>query len=194
MTTPAYKRKQEKHVDDDGVVVQEDHEIQLSQTFSVEGFKSKTPKKKAEGFAPLRRPAGIVGIEATLPYNDAAPYSGPSLPDFTPPAAKNLFMNVLLDEYKYNPDRPPAAPVTDPIVKQAFDDYFRVQWFSDPTDVFGKTQSQRMFLTQPITSIPNDQKSYQDWLYKIPGKTCKEGNGDACYGGTNGSAMPWLNM
>ena len=192
MTTPAYKRKQEKHVDDDGVVVQEDHEIQLSQTFSVEGFKSKTPKKKTEGFAPLRRPAGIVGIEATLPYNDAAPYSGPSLPDFTPPAAKNLFMNVLLDEYKYNPDRPAAAPVTDPIVKQAFDDYFRVQWFSDPTDVFGKSQSQRQFVTQPSTSIPNDRESFQNWLYKIPGLTCKEGGQYCTERGSAGVQYTWM--
>jgi hypothetical protein len=68
-----------------------------------------------------------------------------------------------------------------------------VNWYNDPTDVFGKTQSQRMFVTQPSTTIPNDQKSYQELLYKIPGKTCKEGNPRACYGGTNGAAFPWLN-
>jgi hypothetical protein len=133
----------------------------------------------------------IVGVDSALPYNDAAPYSGPSLPEYTPPAARNLFMNVLLDEIKYNPDRPPAAPVDDPIVKQTFDDYFKIQWFSDPTDIFGKTQSQRQFVTQPSTSVPNDQKSFQEWLYKIPGKTCKEG-GFCTNQGSAGTPYPWM--
>jgi hypothetical protein len=152
-----------------------------------------------EGFQNVGRAGGtivsnIVGVEANLPYNDAAPYSGPALPDSVLPTARNLFMNVLVDEYKYNPDRPAAAPVSDPLVKQTLDDYFRVQWFSDPTDVFGKNQNQRQFITQPSTSIPNDRDSYQNWLYKIPGKTCKEGGRDACLAGTDGGAVTWLNQ
>jgi hypothetical protein len=128
----------------------------------------------------------IVGVETPMPGLDTAPYSGPSLPEYTPPSARNPFMNVLLDEYKYNPERPPAVPNGDATVKQTLDDFFRVQWFSDPTDVFGKNQSQRQFVTQPSTSIPNDRDSYQNWLYKIPGKTCKEGGRSACT--TQGSA------
>jgi hypothetical protein len=125
---------------------------------------------------------------------DAFPYSGPMLPDYTPPTARNLFMNVLLDEIKYNPGRPEAAPVDNPTVKQTLDDYFRVQWFSDPTDVFGKNQSQRQFVTQPSTTVPNDQGAFADWLYKIPGKTCKEGGREACLAGTDGGPIPWLNQ
>ena len=132
------------------------------------------------------QPSGMMEI-------DAAPYSGPMLPDYTPPSARNLFMNVLLDEIKYNPGRPEAAPINNPTVKQTIDDYFRVQWFSDPTDVFGKNQSQRQFITQPSTTVPNDQGSFADWLYKIPGKTCKEG-GRYCQSGSDGSPIPWLNM
>jgi hypothetical protein len=132
-------------------------------------------------------PTGVVEV-------DAFPYSGPALPDYTPPTARNLFMNVLLDEIKYNPGRPEAAPVNDPTVKQTMDDYFRVQWFSDPTDVFGKNQSQRQFVTQPSTTVPNDQGAFADWLYKIPGKTCKEGGREACLSGTDGSPVTWLNM
>jgi hypothetical protein len=103
-------------------------------------------------------------------------------------------MNVLLDEIKYNPTRPAAAPVDGKDVQDSLDDFFRVQWTSDPTDVFGKSQSQREFYTMPSTSIPNDQESYQNWLYLIPGKTCKEGNRDACVPGTNGGAVPWLSQ
>jgi hypothetical protein len=81
--------------------------------------------------------------------------------------------------------------VDDPVVKQTFDDYFKIQWFSDPTDIFGKTQSQRQFITQPSTSVPNDRKSFQDWLYKIPGKTCKEG-GFCTNQGSAGGPVVWL--
>jgi hypothetical protein len=106
---------------------------------------------------------------------------------------RNPFNNILIDEYKYAPTRDAAPDITTANSKVELDSMFRTQWYNDPTDVFGKTQGQRMFLTQPITTIPNDQDSYQKWLYKIPGKTCKEGNPDACYGGTEGATVPWLN-
>jgi hypothetical protein len=112
----------------------------------------------------------------------------------TRPTAPNPFMNVLLDEIKYNPTRPPAADISNPSVNDALDAFFRVQWASDPTDVFGRSQSQRQFVAQPSTSIPNDAGSYQDWLYKIPGKTCKEGGRQACLPGTDGGPVAWLNQ
>ena len=111
----------------------------------------------------------------------------------TVPTARNPFMNVLIDEIKYNPTKPPAKYIGDPDVQGSLDSFFRVQWSSDPTDVFGKTQSQREFITMPSTSVPNDRGSFQDWLYKIPGKTCKEGGRAACYPGTDGAPFPWLN-
>ena len=132
-------------------------------------------------------PMGVVEV-------DASPYSGALLPEHTIPSARNPFMNVLLDEIKYNPGRPDAAPINMPAVKQTLNDYFRVQWFSDPTDVFGKNQSQRQFVTQPSTTVPNDQGAFADWLYRIPGKTCKEGGREACLAGTDGGPIPWLNQ
>lgn len=152
----------------------------------VEGFVNGGSKPGSVQPFTTKNPTGVVEI-------DAFPYSGPMLPDYTPPTARNLFMNVLLDEIKYNPGRPEAAPVDNPLVKQTMDDYFRVQWFSDPTDVFGKNQSQRQFVTQPSTTVPNDQGSFANWLYKIPGKTCKEG-GRYCLPSTDGSPVTWLNQ
>ena len=111
----------------------------------------------------------------------------------TLPSPRNPFMNVLIDEIKYNPLRKGAKSVEDPVVKSTMDDFFRVNWFSDPTDVFGKSQNQRQFITMPSTTVPNDRESFQNWLYKIPGKTCKEGGREACVGGTEGAAIPWLN-
>jgi len=128
--------------------------------------------------------------KATIEYNDDAPLPFQETID----GVRNPFHNITIDQYSYAPTRDPAPSLQTPQAKEEMDAFFRVQWASDPTDVFGKTQSQRMFISQPVTSIPNDQGSYQDWLYKIPGLTCKEGNGDACYGGTNGAALPWLNL
>ena len=108
----------------------------------------------------------------------------------TYPNAKNPFMNVLVDEIKYNPTKAPAASVLDPSVQVTLDDFFRTQFVNDPTDVFGKTQSQRQFYTTPSTTVPNDQDSYQNWLYRIPGKTCKEGG--FCLPGTDGATVSYL--
>jgi hypothetical protein len=46
----------------------------------------------------------------------------------------------------------------------------------------------------PSTSVPNDQGSFADWLYRIPGKTCKEGGREACLPGTDGGPVTWLNV
>jgi hypothetical protein len=128
-------------------------------------------------------PVGEIGTDSTYSESDA----------ITLPSPRNPFMNVLVDEIKYNPNRAGAKSVEDPVVKLTMDDFFRVNWFSDPTDVFGKSQGQRQFITMPSTTIPNDRKSFQDWLYKIPGKTCKEGGREACIGGTENGVVPWLN-
>lgn len=112
----------------------------------------------------------------------------------TMPTAGNPFMNVLVSEITGWPAKAPSADITAMETKMSLDDFFRVQWSSDPTDVFGKNQSQREFYTVPGASVPNDQGSYQNWLYKIPGKTCKEGGRENCLPGTDGGVLPWLNQ
>lgn len=146
------------------------------------------PKLKKEGFEANIRP-DMMEVGAYPPVVTA-----PGVAPTTRPTAANPFMNVLLDEIKYNPTRPSADPIVDPNNKIILDDFFRIQWNSDPTDVFGRSQSQRQFYTMPSTSIPNDQGSFQNWLYLIPGKTCKEGNRDACYPATNGAPVTWLSQ
>ncbi len=162
---------------------------------AAEGFadaQSKTASNKAEGFM---APINSDPIPKALTGDPAAPVQISSPGHVTTwPAPNNPYMNVLVHEVKYNPTRAGAADVDCPAVKETLENYYRVQWWADPTDVYGKSQDQRMFYTMPSTSIPNDQASFQDWLFKIPGKTCKEGNRDACTPGTNGGAIPWLSQ
>jgi hypothetical protein len=146
--------------------------------------------KEREGFSD----SNSSGSSNALPDVDVIGKRGSGIQSaLTSPTARNPFMNVLVDEVKYNPRRPPAKSVMDPSVKISLDDFFRTEFNRDPTDVFGRNQSQRQFITMPSTGIPNDVDSYQNWLYRIPGKTCKEGNGAACLPGTDGAALPWLN-
>jgi len=112
----------------------------------------------------------------------------------TLPSQVNPFMNVLIPEIKYDPTRPAAAPINDPSVKQSLDDFFRTNFYNDPTDVFGKSQDQRQFITQPSTSVPNDRESYQNWLYNIVPDNCKSGGRAACLPGTDGGPITSLNQ
>jgi len=152
----------------------------------VSTFRRKLETEQTEGFTAEKPTAG--GFNAT----GVAPAPTQQEPCKGNP---NPFGNVLVSDLKYSPDglKTVFNDITSTESKIVLDDLFRVQWYSDPTDVFGKSQSQRQFVTQPSTTVPNDQKSYQEWLYKIPGKTCKEGNSQACMYNRSGSPIPWLN-
>lgn len=111
----------------------------------------------------------------------------------TQPSAANPFMNVLMTEYSDNPLRPTAANVQNVAVRNELDTYFDTMFAADPGDTFNCTQSQRQWVTMPSTTIPNDQESYQNWLYRVEGRTCKEGNLSACNFSTD-NKMPWREM
>ena len=113
---------------------------------------------------------------------------------FEKPKQSNPFMNVLIPEIKYDPERPEAASVDDPTVKQQLDDMFRTNFFNDPTDVFGKSQDQRQFITMPSTSIPNDRESFMKWCYNITPQNCKSGGREGCLPGTDGGPITSLNQ
>lgn len=152
---------------------------------STEGFEGEvTVGKNTYPQAPSATPVGPDADFDPKPSNITA----------TLPTAANPFMNVSPDEIKYNPTRPAAANINGADVNDTLDAFFRVQWSSDPTDVFGRNQSQRQFVAMPSTSIPNDAGSFQNWLYRIPGKTCKEGGREACLPGTDGGPVAWLNQ
>jgi hypothetical protein len=110
----------------------------------------------------------------------------------TEPTAANPFMNVLLTEIGDMPQRPPAK--NGEFLKRQFSNEFQDRLYGDPGDVFQKNQNQRTWAVQPITSVPNDQESFQNWLFRTPGRTCKEGNMSECKTATDGGTMTWLNQ
>lgn len=113
----------------------------------------------------------------------------------TVPTGPNPYMNVLINEISEYPKKPPAKYLSSSGSdgKSLIDSQFENRVYSDPGDVWNRNQSQRQFYTMPSTSIPNDRDSYQNWLYRVPGKTCKEGNMAACTTqGSEGSPIVYL--
>ena len=112
----------------------------------------------------------------------------------TNPTPSNPFMNVLLTDIGDNPYKPSAKNAGSQEVKAELDTYFQTMFASDPGDVFNHTSSQRNWVTMPSTTIPNDQESFANWLFRVPGQTCKEGNLAVCNFNTGAEALPWREM
>ena len=73
----------------------------------------------------------------------------------------------------------PCSSYNNKGIQQVIEDNFNEDLYMDVNDIFGKNNSQRQFYTVPGKSIPNNQKSFAEWLYKTP-PSCKEGNGLQC--------------
>lgn len=101
--------------------------------------------------------------------------------DKTVPTGENPFMNVLMNEYTENPNRPPADEHDDVEVQKEIESKFNADLYRDVDDIWGRNNSQRQFYTMPSTTIPNDRDSFMRWAYKTP-YICKDGEQLACTG------------
>ena len=91
-------------------------------------------------------------------------------------------MNVLMDEYKYNPKRPPAAPIYNDQIKSQVNENAKSEnsrLYKNLGDNIIYENSMRNFHTMPNTKIPNDQKEFALFCYgNMP--SCKEGDSLQC--------------
>jgi hypothetical protein len=105
----------------------------------------------------------------------------------------NPYSNVMLTDYEYNVNKKPAPPASNPIVADNILKNAKQQCIElngTNSDIADKLfnglegnyvfeQSQRQFVSQPNTMIPNDQGAFANFLYgNMP--SCKEGNLFAC--------------
>jgi len=98
------------------------------------------------------------------------------------PTIDNPYMNVLLTDYNDNPNREALSKLNaypNERLQKDIDDKFNYNLYRDVEDIFDRMSSQRQFYTMPVTTIPNEQNKFANWLYKSP-PTCKEGNGAQC--------------
>tara|TARA_B100001027_G_C16223459_1_gene310973 strand:+ start:225 stop:872 length:648 start_codon:yes stop_codon:yes gene_type:complete len=101
---------------------------------------------------------------------------------FTTPTKKNPAMNVLMDEYKYNPKRPPAAPIYNDQIKKEVNENAKnknKKLYRNLGDNILYENSMHNFYAMPNTKIPNNQKEFALFCYgNMP--SCKEGDSLQC--------------
>ena len=105
----------------------------------------------------------------------------------------NPFSNVLLTDYNFNPNKRPAEPAFNADVMDTINETtIKMVQELNPTiknledklyrglgDKLTFEQSQQRFVSNPATTIPNNDKAFKDFCYG--GMTsCKEGNPFAC--------------
>ena len=102
--------------------------------------------------------------------------------EFTMPTKKNPVMNVLMNEYKENPDRKPAAPAYNDTVHKEINENATTQdkrLFKNLGDNLSFENSMRNFYAMPNTQIPNNQKDFAEFCYgNMP--SCKDGDYFQC--------------
>ncbi len=102
--------------------------------------------------------------------------------EFTMPTKKNPVMNVLMNEYKENPKRKPAAPSYNNEVRAEINDNVKSEdkrLFKNLGDNLSFESSMRNFYAMPNTQIPNNQKEFAEFCYgNMP--SCKEGDALQC--------------
>ena len=102
--------------------------------------------------------------------------------EFTMPTKKNPVMNVLMNEYKENPKRKPAAPAYNQEVNEEIKNKAKKQderLFKNLGDNISFENSMRSFYAMPNTQIPNNQKDFAEFCYgNMP--SCKDGDSLQC--------------
>ena len=75
-------------------------------------------------------------------------------------------MNVLLTDYKFNPNRKKACTRReDALIKQKIESKFDKYLYKNVDDIYNKGNSQRQYFTMPYTTIPNNQEDFAKWCY-----------------------------
>lgn len=96
------------------------------------------------------------------------------------PSEGNPFMNLTISDYN-NGDPPVACNASDDEIKNEMKVNFNKDLFRDVDELWDKHNSQRQFYTMPNTAVPNNQKEFAEWVYKVPyDYTCKE-SGKNCF-------------
>jgi hypothetical protein len=88
------------------------------------------------------------------------------------PTKDNPFMNPPITDFSKE-FSPSACNADDEDIKDMIEDNFNADLYRDLDDLFDIKNSQRQFYTVPVTSIPNAQDEFANWLYKTP-MTCKD--------------------
>ena len=96
------------------------------------------------------------------------------------PTVDNPFMNVVFSDYLDASNVAEPCNIDDKNIQQDMQNLYNSSIYRNFQDVFERENSQRMFYTLPIRTIPNDQTEFANWLYKTS-PTCKENSQNCTY-------------
>lgn len=89
------------------------------------------------------------------------------------PTVANPFANIVFSDYLDANNLAEPCNVDDPEISNQMQNLYNSSIYRNLSDVWERENSQRMFYTPPIQTIPNNQTDFANWLYKT-GPTCKE--------------------
>lgn len=96
------------------------------------------------------------------------------------PTVDNPFTNIVFSDYLDASNVAEPCNIDDKNIQNDMQNLYNSTIYRSFQDVFERENSQRMFYTVPIRTIPNDQTEFANWLYKT-GPTCKENSQNCTY-------------
>ncbi len=96
------------------------------------------------------------------------------------PTAENPFTNIVFSDYLDASNIAEPCNIDDKDIQKDMQNLYNSTIYRNFDDVFERQNSQRMFYTVPIRTVPNDQTEFANWLYKT-GPTCKENTQNCTY-------------
>lgn len=96
------------------------------------------------------------------------------------PTVDNPFANIVFADYLDAGNIPEPCNVDNKDIQKEMNFLYNSSIYRNIEDVFERENSQRIFYTVPVTTIPNKQTEFANWLYKS-GPTCKENSANCTY-------------
>ncbi len=89
------------------------------------------------------------------------------------PTVENPFANIVFSDYLDADKLAEPCNADEPEISNQMQNLYNSSIYRNLSDVWERENSQRMFYTTPIQTIPNNQTDFANWLYKT-GPSCKE--------------------
>jgi hypothetical protein len=102
----------------------------------------------------------------------------PEIKNCQKPTNNNPYMNINTSDINKKPEKIKSCDINDDEIKKDVLEKFNQNLYRNVGDLYGRHTSERQFYTLPVTTIPNNQKGFAEWLYKTD-DNCKY-NGVNC--------------
>lgn len=89
------------------------------------------------------------------------------------PTVENPFTNIAFTDYLDSGNIAEPCNIDDEDIPNQMQNLYNSSIYRNLEDVWERENSQRMFYTVPIQTVPNSQTDFANWLYKT-GPSCKE--------------------